>query len=256
MKILGQAQVVMELDSSASGAGLEVDLSRSLWKGKVLTITLPSSDTKKLLEQSTAHYQEKLWQNESALIYLKMRGLTSETINSFRLGLVENPLPESGHDFMKDRISIPYITQTGVVQLRFRAVPYTFIPGEPEPSPKMKGEAGVHTTIYNAIQLLDDTEVLCVCEGEFDTMSAVQSGLPAIGIPGAQSWQNVYGRALRYRKVIILADNDDHGEGLKFAEKVQQDVRGARIKLMPEGMDVNNYLVEHGEEKLKEFVNG
>jgi len=221
-----------------------------------MTITLPSNDTKNLLEQSTKLYEEKLWENESALTYLKMRGLTKEAVLSFRLGLVENPLPESGHDFMIGRISIPYITQTGIVQIRFRAVPFTGIPGEPEPSPKMKGEAGIHTTIYNAIQLIQDTEILCVCEGEFDTISAVQSGLPAIGIPGAQSWQSVYGRALRYRKVIILADNDDHGEGLKFAETVQSDVRGARIKLMPKGMDVNNYLTEFGEDKLKEFVNG
>lgn len=221
-----------------------------------MTITLPSKDTKTLLEKSTQHYEEKLWQNEHALIYLKSRGITSETIRSFRLGLVEDPLPESGHDFMMGRISIPYITQTGIVQIRFRAVPFTGIPGDPEPSPKMKGESGIHTTIYNAIQLVQDTEIICVCEGEFDTISAVQSGLPAIGIPGAQSWQPVYGRALRYRRVVILADNDDHGEGLKFAEKVQQDVRGARIKMMPEGMDVNNYLVEYGEEKLREFVNG
>lgn len=221
-----------------------------------MTITLPSSDTKKLLEKSTQHYQEKLSTNESALIYLKMRGITSETIHSFRLGFVEDPLPESGHDFMTGRISIPYITQTGVVQIRFRAVPYTGIPGDPEPSPKMKGEPGIHTSIYNAIQLIQDTEILCVCEGEFDTISAVQAGLPAIGIPGAQAWQTVYSRALRYRKVVILADNDDHGEGMKFAEKVQSDVRGARIKRMPEGMDVNNYLTEYGEEKLREFVNG
>lgn len=155
---------------------------------------------------------------------------------------------------MTGRISIPYITQTGIVQMRFRAIPFTGIPGDPEPSPKIKGESGVGTTIYNAIQLLSDSEVICVCEGEFDTISAVQAGLPAIGIPGANAWQSVYGRALRYRKVVVLADNDDHGEGLKFAKTVQQDVRGSRIKLMPEGMDVNSFLVAHGEDKLKEYV--
>lgn len=155
---------------------------------------------------------------------------------------------------MIDRLAIPYITQTGIVQIRFRALPYDGIPGNPEPSPKMKSEAGVHGTIYNAIQLLSDTEILAVCEGEFDTMSAVQSGIPAVGIPGANAWQSLYGRALRYRKVVVLADNDDHGEGMKFAEKVQQDVRGARIRLMPEGHDVNSFLTEYGKDKLKEFV--
>lgn len=219
-----------------------------------MTINLPSSDMKRSLEESTKHYEEKLAQSELALTYLEKRGITNQTIHSFRLGLVKDPLAESGHDFMIDRIAIPYITQTGIVQIRFRAIPFTGIPGDPEPSPKMRSEAGAGSTIYNAIQLLSDSEVMCVCEGEFDTISAVQSGLPAIGIPGAQAWQTVYARALRYRKVVILADNDDHGEGLKFAKAVQTDVRGSRIKLMPEGMDVNNYLVKFGEEALKEYV--
>jgi DNA primase len=118
----------------------------------------------------------------------------------------------------------------------------------------MKSESGVHGTIYNARQLMWDTDILAICEGEFDTMSAVQSDIPAIGIPGANAWQNLYARMLRYRRVIILADNDDHGEGLRFAETVQRDVRGARIKLMPPGHDVNSFLVEYGSDKLKDFV--
>jgi DNA primase len=254
MKIRLHQQVVMDQGSSALRVASEADLFKSLCKRRVMTIILPSSAMKNLLEKSTSHYQNELNMSEHALTYLKHRGLTSETILSFRLGLVENPLQESGHDFMTGRIAIPYMTQTGIVQIRFRSIPFSGIPGDPEPSPKMKGEAGVSTTMYNAVQLLNDSEVICVCEGEFDTMSAVQSGLPAIGIPGANAWQPVYSRALRYRKVIILADNDDHGEGLKFAKTVQNDVRGSRIKLMPEGMDVNNFLVQRGEDELKEFV--
>jgi DNA primase len=218
-----------------------------------LAISMPSNSTKKLLEKATAHYQEELFNDESALTYLVKRGLTRETVESFRLGLVKNPPPETGHDFQIDRLAIPYITQTGIVQVRFRALPYDGIPGNPEPSPKMKGESGAKGTIYNARQLLDSTEIIAVCEGEFDTMSAVQSGIPAIGIAGANAWQPVYGRVLRWRKVIVLADNDDHGEGMKFAETVQASTR-ARIKLMPKGHDVNSFLVEFGEEKLRELV--
>lgn len=155
---------------------------------------------------------------------------------------------------MKDRISIPYITQTGIVQIRFRALPYTGIPGDPEPSPKMKSEAGISGTIYNVTQLAQYTNLLAICEGEFDTISAVQSGIPAVGIPGVQAWQHLYSRAMRFRKVVILADNDDHGEGMKFAEKVQSHIRGARIRLMPKDHDVNSFLVEFGEEKLREYV--
>lgn len=214
-----------------------------------------SQYTKNLLEKYTAHYEERLWQNANALTYLKNRGLTKETVQSFRLGLVEDIDPDSGHDFMVGRLSIPYITQTGIVQMRFRAIPYTGIPGDPQDSPKMMGEPGAKTTIYNAIALLD-ADSICVCEGESDVWSASQAGYASIGIPGANAWSDVYEKILRYRKVIILADNDDHGEGMKFAKQVRESVRGSRIKLMPQGHDVNSYLVEFGTDKLREFING
>lgn len=211
---------------------------------------------KKSLATSAMHYQKQLEETEEgrlAISYLKARGITRETATSFQLGVVKDPLPESGHDFQIGRLSIPYITQTGIVQMRFRAIPYDGVPGHPEPSPKMKSEAGAGSTIYNARALLGATFV-CVCEGEFDTMSAAQSGLPAVGIPGANAWQDVYARALKWRKVVILADNDDHGEGMKFAEKVQNSVRGARIVLMDKDHDVNSFMVEYGEEALRKKV--
>lgn len=209
---------------------------------------------KKLLDKSVSHYEKKLFENELALTYLVKRGLTRETVESFRLGLVEDPLPESGHDFQVGRLSIPYITQTGIVQIRFRAIPFTGIPGDPEPSPKMKSEVGAGSTIFNVRALNNSDPIIYVCEGEFDAMSAVQAGLPAIGIPGANSWQSVYGRLLRFRRVVILADNDDHGEGMKFAETVQASTRGARIVLMPKGHDVNSFLIENQEEGLRKHV--
>lgn len=190
-----------------------------------------------------------------AISYLKARGITKEAAAYFQLGLVLNPIAESGHDFQVGRISIPYITNTGIVQIRFRAIPYDGIPGNPEPSPKMKSEAGAGTTMYN-VRALNDTQVpmLAVCEGEFDTVTAHMAGIPAIGIPGANAWQSLFGLALKFRKVVILADNDDHGEGMKFAEKVQADVRGARIILMPEGHDVNSFVVENGIDALRQKV--
>lgn len=225
-------------------------------KGKMLTISLPSPSMKKSLARSVEHYRKQLEVSEEgrlAISYLKARGITKETADSFLLGVVVDPLPESGHDFQTGRLAIPYLTQTGIVQVRFRAIPYDGIPGNPEPSPKMKSEAGAGSTIYNSRALLGSTTIY-VCEGEFDTMSAVQAGLPAVGIPGANAWQSVYARALKWRNVVILADNDDHGEGMKFAEKVQADTRGARIVLMDKGHDVNSFMTEYGESALRKKV--
>lgn len=216
-----------------------------------MAISIPSGSMKKLLEKATRNYNEQLHANASALTYLAKRGITNEMADYFLLGLVETP--EEGHEFQQDRLSIPYITQTGIVQMRFRALPYTGIPGDPEPSPKYKSEAGSGSTVYNARALMLGGNI-AVTEGEIDCISAHAAGINAIGIPGANAWQPVYGRMLRYRKVAILADNDDHGEGLKFSERVQHDTPGSRIVLMPKGFDVNSFLTNEGPEALKKLV--
>lgn len=220
-----------------------------------MTIQIPSSNTKKLLEEAVSHYEKELHSGSdlsvTAINYLKARGITKDTATYFRLGLVENPLPESGHDFQKGRLAIPYMTPTGIVQVRFRAIPYDGVPGNPEPSPKMKSEAGAGMTMYNVSAFMQTEGMIAICEGEFDTMTAVQAGINAIGIPGANAWQRLYGRAFKFRKVVILADNDDHGEGLKFAETVQADIRGSRIVLIDSGHDVNSYVAAFGEHALR-----
>ncbi len=220
-----------------------------------MTLRILSSDTKKLLEEATKSYTDQLFANGQALTYLVKRGLTRETVESFRLGLVTEPYPESGHDFQKDRLAIPYVTPTGIVQIRFRALPFSGIPGDPEPSPKMKSETGASTTLYNVKALSGQNSTIAICEGEFDTMSAVQAGIPAVGVPGSKAWSPVFRLAFKYRKVIILADNDDHGEGLQMAENIMQSVPGARVVLMPEGEDVNSFLVKNDEKALRELAN-
>ena len=186
--------------------------------------------------------------------YLKLRGLTKETATHFRLGLVKDPLAESAHDFMTGRLAIPYITQTGIVQIRFRAIPYDGVPGHPEPSPKMMSESGAKTTLYNVMALRPENQRIFICEGEADTWTAHQAGLPAVGVPGARAWKSVFAKAFKFRRVTILADNDDHGEGMEFGQKIQADIPGARIVLMEQGHDVNSFVQEHGEQALRDKV--
>lgn len=157
---------------------------------------------------------------------------------------------------MIGRLAIPYITPTGIMQIRFRAIPQDGIPGGPEMSPKIKSEAGASNTLYNVSVLTGTATEVAICEGEFDTMTAQQCDIPAIGIAGAQAWQDLYYRAFMYRRVIIIADNDDHGEGLKFAEKVQSSVRGSRIVLMPNGEDANSFYVKNGRDEFRKMVLG
>jgi DNA primase len=184
--------------------------------------------------------------------YLKNRGISKEAATYFRLGFVN--VPEENDEFEQGRLCIPYVTPTGIVGLKFRAVPISGKPGDPEPSPKYKYRAGFQTTLFNTRDLLRPDPLVCITEGELDAISAWMAGYPAIGVAGVNNWQQVFARAFRYRKVAILADNDDAGQGLEFAKRVQSDVKGSRIVLMPTGMDVNKLVSEEGIEALQNLI--
>jgi DNA primase len=218
-----------------------------------LTFSVPSQSTRKLLEKACQGYQERL-PGSVAEKYLLNRGITKEVQTYFRLGFVGVSDPFPGHEFQLGRLVIPYVTPTGVVQMRFRAVPDDGVVGGPEPSPKYQSEAGSSVTMFNVRAFSEQSDQMGITEGELDAMSCRLAELPAVGIPGATNWRSVFARAFRYRKVVILADNDDKGEGKKFAETVQRDIRGSRIIMMPAGYDVNKFVMEEGPMALKERV--
>ncbi len=216
-----------------------------------MTIQVPSNATRKLLEKATEAYELSLAGSDGEL-YLKNRCLTSEVLQKFRLGFVEDPLP--GHEKYRGRISIPYITSSGVVDIRFRAVP----PGG-DPMGKVLGAKiltmpGSIARPYNTIALAREEQFICITEGEPDTWTADMAGIPAVGFPGVKSWERMYWRMFRYRRVAVLAQSDDKGESVAFAEKVSTSVAGCVIINMPDGHDVNSFVMESGVEALRKKV--
>lgn len=184
--------------------------------------------------QALTRYQEEL--SPDAEKYLKEeRGLTQETIERFRLGYVENPLP--GHEHVRGHLAIPYLTPKGkVVSIRFRR-----LNGR---GPKYLSMSSDMPRIYNTSGLEEETSGIVVCEGEIDTMTAAQCGLPAIGIPGAQAWQKRWWRLLvQYNAVFVLHDDDEPGKD--FARKISETLENTRMVPMAGG-DVNSYYMEHG----------
>jgi DNA primase len=222
-----------------------------------LTFQVPSSATKNLLEQACQTY-EKALKGSVAEKYLLNRGITKEVMTYFRLGYVDHDVdPFPGHEFWAGRLVIPYITPTGIVQMRARAIPDGGIVGEAEDSPKYKSETGASVTMFNTRDLMVESDLIGISEGEIDAITVHMAGIPCIGIPGAENWQKnskIFSRAFRFRKVIIFVDNDDKGAGRKFGEDVQKSIKGSKIILMPEGYDVNKFYVEFGIDALREKI--
>jgi DNA primase len=213
-----------------------------------VTSLVPSEDTKKLLERSTQKYQDRLTKEPGVLAYLvEERGLSQEAIAHFRLGYTGED-PDVGDP--PHRISFPYVTPGGVVQIRFRA-------REPEPqSHKYLGTEGMGTRPYNTDALRLPVQTVYLCEGEMDTISCWVAGLPAVGIPGAKAWKKNYWRLFRYRRVILLGDGDDPGR--QFAHDISRELEDKYIDTaivdMEPGVDINKLLVKGGPEAVRELV--
>ena len=128
--------------------------------------------------------------------------------------------------------------------------------------------------MYNTNLLLDPGRYVYVTEGEFDTMAATQAGLPAVGIAGVNGWRDHFYLMLAgFDRVTFLPDRDSESDldgkakpddwpegkewkpltnvGLKFATKHADKLDGGVVIPMPEGYDVNSYLIEHGAEELR-----
>lgn len=205
-----------------------------------------SSVEKKSLERRVAAYHSQLFSPEGTdlLDYLTdVRGLEPETLERFQLGAVVSP--EDSDEPARGKIAIPYLTRSGPVALRFRRGPEGTGPKYWQP-PKST------ITIFNTAELVKHQKWIVVCEGEIDCMTAVQAGLPAIGIPGASAWKPHYFTLFEgYERVMILADNDDKGAGKDFAAKVAEEVPAPAVILMPDGEDVNSFYVKHGAAELR-----
>jgi len=178
----------------------------------------------------------------SAEEYLAHRGLSLEDAQKAGLGVVVEPLP--GHDSYVGRLSIPYITQSGVVDIRFRAI------GPQEP--KYMGLPGNETRMYNVSAIINADDTIAVCEGEIDTITLhYKVGINAVGIPGVNNWKPHYRKLLQdFETVIVFADGDQPGQD--FARKLSREVSGILVINMPEGEDVNSMYLKHGVQWFKD----
>lgn len=182
--------------------------------------------------------------------YLASRCLT-DAAEKFGLGVVSNPTP--GHEMYRGMLSIPYVRfptpdRWIVVSIRFRCIregcthdyhgKYNSLPGD---SPRL----------YNTRALTVETQIVALCEGELDTISAELAGIPAVGVSGAEAWKPHFADTLLgYKEVVVLADGDDAGK--RFASYVQSVLPNARVVQMPG--DVNSVLVSEGRDGLRERI--
>jgi DNA primase len=188
---------------------------------------------KESLGRAVNHYAQNIGMAEE---YLLGRGIDLAVARTVHLGLVVEPL--TGHEQFAGRLSIPYLTPTGVVDIRFRSIDGS--------EPKYMGMPGTETRLYNVRALHEAQKYIAVCEGEIDAITLhYQCGIPSIGVPGANSWKRHYTRLLQdFEQVFVFADGDQPGSD--FGKKVAREVQGSVIVNMPDGHDVNSIYCTYG----------
>ncbi len=204
--------------------------------------SLPSAKRRSLLDTAAAQYNESV---ELVLPYLTKRGVDDVTAMDWCLGYVLDPLP--GHERFKGYLSIPYITPSGVVGMKFRCTQDHKCEGHP----KYDSEPGGGTYLFGVSNVASDSRSICVTEGELDAIVATQCGLPAVGISGATKWKRHWRYVFDgFDDIIVLQDGDTAGE--KLTRNVLGSVDKARAGVMPQGDDVSSFVASHGAQALRE----
>lgn len=223
-----------------------------------------------ILDATLEYYRTQL--KPEHIGYLHSRGFTDEFITSYRFGfapggglrkhLANYPLDElkalglvnhDGRDFFWNRLIIPvYGRDADIVNLVGRiwngdesTRKYLRLPGDSQ----LVNERG-----------LRNTDVVYLCEGDTDTPTLVQLGLPAVGVPGASALKDEYAdKFKRIKTVYVCADADEAGNKLAIRAG---ELLGNRCQIveLPANEDINSWIGVKGHDisdltaKAKPFV--
>jgi DNA primase len=200
-----------------------------------------SASQKELLGRAAEKYAGSIYLAED---YLRSRGIPIEIARLARLGVVAEP--EVGHEQYQGRLAIPYVTKTGVVDIRFRSL-------NPAVEPKYMGLTGAETKMYNVTDVERAGDFIGVCEGELDTLTmSACVGIPCVGVPGANSWKKHYTRLLAdFERVFVFADGDQPGK--EFASSLARELPVTVVQF-PDGEDVNSFYISHGAEAIRQKI--
>lgn len=199
------------------------------------------------MEEATAGYAAAL--TGAAARLLLARGLDRKTVDTFRVGVVAEPMP--GHERYRGWLSIPYLDKDGkALSMRFRCmadhVHRDFGHG------KYMSMFEEPSRVFNVRAIHEAGDTLHICEGEFDAMVLTMVGLPAIAIPGASAWSNHHRRMIAgFSKVYVWGDPDE--AGAEFVQRVCRACRAARGVRLRDG-DVTETFQAGGASALHALI--
>jgi len=148
-------------------------------------------------------------------------------------GFKEQELKDYGIEVRQDgTIVIPVLGRSGTWYER------TYHPGG---KPKYRSPKGSEPHLYNPHGLGPNSSQVWIAEGEWDTLSLLVAGAPALGIQGTKTFNRHWALLFQGAQVTLAMDPDEEGD--RAADKLAPlfpNVRRFRIP-HPYG-DVNDWL--------------
>lgn len=191
-------------------------------------------------------YHENLLETPGAMMYLRSRGLSDESIKRHKLGYTDGGvlnitnslefalaveygvLTEKGYERLSHRITIPNIPEAGACD---------YIIGRTVTNERVR-YLGITTPkpIYGLAEAWN-SPIIFITEGQFDWLVLREWGFPAVVVGGTHI-QNTNLMILKQRKIVIIPDND--AEGIKA---------GLRLKV---ALGVEAMILDYGELGVKD----
>lgn len=201
---------------------------------------------RRIFTAATEFFHANLAEREDVLRWLKTeRGLDIETIINHEIGWADGNLVKfltekgfkiediastglcdsRGRDFLFSHVTIPYHANGQTVMIRGKDMGGKYLT-----PPGQTARAFNTDAAFGAEQVI-------ITEGEFDALVLEQLGFNAVGVPGANTWQDRWTQDLEdVKKVYICLDNDTAGNA--GAEKIARAIGPkARIVHLPEAVD-------------------
>lgn len=188
-----------------------------------------------------------LWDSPAAMQYLTGRGLTEDTILEAELGL-------AGKGSHAGWLAIPYRDGQG----RWRTTRYRTLPPKDK---AYRSEKGGTKHLYNVAAV--EEPVVAICEGEFDSLILRQMGLPAVALPGVNTWTREWRYLFRNCDLVyVITDHapKDREEARSAEQRAQNSMRSqigmvtdVEVIELPEGMDITDLYLQDPD-RLKELM--
>lgn len=208
----------------------------------------PNTRMIETMTSAADRYHHDYW-GSPAETYVTERGL-ADVASQLRFGYVDDPAP--GHEErFRGMLSIPYLTPSGVVGFKFRAIK--------EADKKYLIPTGQKTHLYNVSAILKAVNEVLVVEGELDAASAISAGYPAVAISGAQAFKPHFARCFDgIGRVIVITDNDRRADGTNpgqdLARKICDALPNAIRVSLALGEDINSTIIKYGRNHFTELV--